>query len=108
MPLLYGIGIMVKDHSERRNPLPPHGLLFPINSKGFFYMHIPDRIVHTTACVTPVVDHSMERAIAQLLYTQAAIRNHAAIAPHCTPIVPARGLNLCNSLKLLVVLSCLK
>ena len=30
---------MVKDHSdsEKRNPLPPHGLLFPINSKGFLY-----------------------------------------------------------------------
>ena len=35
---LYGIGHMVKDHSdcERGNPLPPHGLLFPINSKGSF------------------------------------------------------------------------
>ena len=32
---LYGVGHMVKDHldSERENPLPPHGLLFPINSK---------------------------------------------------------------------------
>ena len=30
--------IMVKDHSdsERRNPLPPHRLLFPISSKGSF------------------------------------------------------------------------
>ena len=29
---------MVNDHSdsERGNPLPPHGLLFPINSKGSF------------------------------------------------------------------------
>ena len=28
---LYGVGHMVKDHSdsERENPLPPHGLLFP-------------------------------------------------------------------------------
>ena len=36
--LLYGVGHMVKDHSdsERGNPLPPHGLLFPINSKGYF------------------------------------------------------------------------
>ena len=31
-------GYMVKDHSasERGYPLPPHGLLFPINSKGSF------------------------------------------------------------------------
>ena len=30
---------MVKDHSdsERRNPLPPHGLLFPISSKDSPY-----------------------------------------------------------------------
>ena len=51
-------GHMIKDHSdsERGNPLPPHGLLFPINSKSFFYMHHPtNRIVHTTAFVTPVV-----------------------------------------------------
>ena len=35
---LYGVGHMVKDHSdsEMGNPLPPHGLLFPINSKGSF------------------------------------------------------------------------
>ena len=36
---LYG----VKDHSdsERGNPLPPHGLLFPISSKGAFVCTIP-------------------------------------------------------------------
>ena len=35
---LYGVRHMVKDHSdsERGNPLPPHGLLFSINSKGSF------------------------------------------------------------------------
>ena len=35
---LYGVGHMVKDHldSERRNPLPPHGLTFPISSKDYF------------------------------------------------------------------------
>ena len=51
---------MVKDHtdSEKGNPLPPHGLLFPISSKGYFNMHHPtDRIAHTTAFVTPVVEH---------------------------------------------------
>ena len=51
-------GYMAKDHSdsERGNLLPPHGRLFPFNSKGFFYMHHPtDRIAHTTAFVTPVV-----------------------------------------------------
>ena len=40
---LYGIGHMVKDHSdsEKGNPLPPHRLLFPINSKGSFICTIP-------------------------------------------------------------------
>ena len=35
---LYGVGHMVKDHSnsERGNPLPLHGLLFPINGKSSF------------------------------------------------------------------------
>ena len=39
----YGVGHMVKDHSdsERANPLPPHGLLFPINSNGSFICTIP-------------------------------------------------------------------
>ena len=40
---LYGVRHMVKYHtdSERGNPLPPHGLLFPINSKGSFICTIP-------------------------------------------------------------------
>ena len=65
---LYGVGHMVKNHSdrERGNLLPPHGLLFPISSKGSFYMHQPtDRITHTMAFVTPIVEHWLEREIAQ-------------------------------------------
>ena len=52
---------MVKDHSdrERANLLPPHRLLFPINSQGSFICYHPtDRITHTTAVVTPVVEHT--------------------------------------------------
>ena len=68
---LYVIRHMVKDHSdgERGNPLPPHGLLFPISSKGSFYMHHPtDRISHTSAFVTPVVEHWLEWEIAQWVH----------------------------------------
>ena len=38
-----GSDIMVNDHSdsERGNPQPPHGLLFPISSKGSFICDIP-------------------------------------------------------------------
>ena len=60
---LYGVRHMVKDHSdsEKGNLLPPHRL-----QQGFFYMHHPtDRITHTTAFVTPVVEHWLEREIAQ-------------------------------------------
>ena len=41
---LYGVGHnIVKNHSdcERGNPLPPHGLLLPISSKGSFIFTIP-------------------------------------------------------------------
>ena len=40
---LYGIRHMLKDHSdsEKGNPLQPHGLLFPINSKGSFICTSP-------------------------------------------------------------------
>ena len=50
---LYGVRHMVKYHTdgERRNPLPPHGLLFPISSKGSFIrpqtgLHIPRPLLH--------------------------------------------------------------
>ena len=40
---LYGVRHMVKDHSdsETGNPLLPHGLRFPISSKGSFICIIP-------------------------------------------------------------------
>ena len=48
---LYGVRHMAKDHSdsERGSPLPPHGLLFPISSKGSFIFTFPlTLIAHTT------------------------------------------------------------
>ena len=61
---------MVKHHSdsERGNPLPPHGLLFSINSKVFYMYHPTDRIAHTTAFFTPVVEHWLEREIGQWVH----------------------------------------
>ena len=60
---------MVKDHydNEKGNPLPPHRLLFPINSKGSFICTIP-QTAHTTAFVTPDVEHWLEREIAQWVH----------------------------------------
>ena len=62
-----GVGHMVKDHSnsERGNPLPSYEL-FPINSKGSFICTIP----HTTAFVTPVAEHWLEREIAQWVHSR--------------------------------------
>ena len=51
--------------NEKGNPLPPHRLLLSINSKGSFICTIPHRISHATAFVTPVVEHWLEREIAQ-------------------------------------------
>ena len=61
---------MVKDYtdSERGNPLPPHRLLIPISSKGYFICIITDRITHTMAFVTPVVEKWLEREIAQWIH----------------------------------------
>ena len=60
---LYGVKHKVKDHSdsEKGNPL-----LFMINSKGSVTCTIPDRIAHTTAFVTPVVEHWLEREIGSM------------------------------------------
>ena len=51
---IYGVGHMVKDHSdiERGNPLLPHGLLFPINSKGSFICTIPQDSTYHGLCYT--------------------------------------------------------
>ena len=75
---LYGVRHMVKDHSnsEKGNPLPPHGVLFPISSKGSFTYTIPQRIAHTTAFVTPVVEHWLELEIAQWVRHEWSIRWH--------------------------------
>ena len=40
--------VLFNSDSEKGNLLPPHGLFFPINSKGSFICNIPDMIAHTT------------------------------------------------------------
>ena len=65
-----GVRHIVKDHSDSEigNPLPPiQGLLFLISSKGSFICIIP-QTAHTTAFVTPVVTHWLEREIAQWVH----------------------------------------
>ena len=65
---LYGVRHMVKDHSdsEKGNPLPPHTILFRLTARVLLYIYHPtDKIAHTTAFVTPVMEHWLEREIAQ-------------------------------------------
>ena len=45
-----------------------HRLLLSINSKVFYMHHPTDRITHTTAFVTPVVEHWLEREMAQWVH----------------------------------------
>ena len=53
-----GIRHMVKGHSDSKkgNPLPPHRLLFSINSKGFLYApsHIPQPLLHEGSIRRPI------------------------------------------------------
>ena len=68
---LYGVRLMVKNHSdrERGNLLPPHKLFLPISSNVSFYMHYPtDRITHTMAFVTLVMEHWLVQEIAQWVH----------------------------------------
>ena len=58
---LYDVSHMVKNHSDcyRGNPLPPHGLFFPISSKCYFICTIPQTLLQ----------YRLEREIAQWVQT---------------------------------------
>ena len=59
---LYGVRHMVKDHSDSEK-----GYSFQLTSRVLLYAPT-DRITHTTAFVTPVVEHWLEREIAQWVH----------------------------------------
>ena len=71
---------MVNDHSdsERGNPLPPHGLLFPISSKGFLLYapsHRQDNTYHgvcytSRGALAGTRNSSVAKAESALLGTQ--------------------------------------
>ena len=72
--------------SEKGNLLPPlHGLLFSINSK--VYAPFTDRIAHTSAFVTPHVEHGLEREIVRWVHLEGSIRQPIATLAdlHLTP-----------------------
>ena len=72
---LYGFGRVVKDHSARRKlaAVNTWAIFVPILQKGIFYMHHPTgRTAHATAFDTPVVEHCLEREIAQWVHSMRA------------------------------------
>ena len=55
------------------------GYFFFDQQQGFFYMHYrTERIAHSMVCVTPVVEHWLERAIAQWVHREGSIRRFIA------------------------------
>ena len=70
---LYGVGHMVKDHSDservREETCCCHmGYSFQLAARVLLYASSTDRITHTTVFVTPVVEHWLEREIAQWVH----------------------------------------
>ena len=60
---------MVKDHSDSERGKPA------AVTRATISMHHPtDRIAHTTAIVTPVVEHWLNREIAQWVHHEGSIR----------------------------------
>ena len=78
---LYGVRHMVKDHSVNEKG----------NQQGFFYMYHPtDRITHTTAFITQVIEHWLERQIAQWVHHEGLIPGPIApFLPNSTVTVVA-------------------
>ena len=67
--------IMVKDHLDDSET----GNLLPLLSAWVFYMHHPtDRRARTTAFVTPVVEHWLQREIAQWVHREGPILRHSS------------------------------
>ena len=67
---LYGVGHMVKDHSDSEmKPAAATWATLSDYQQGFFSMHHPtDMVAHTTVFVTPVMEHWLEREIAQWVH----------------------------------------
>ena len=62
--------------------------------EGFFYMHYPtDRIAHTTAFVTPVMEHCLEREIAQWVHPMKDRSDDPS--HHERPLLPQSYISLC-------------
>ena len=76
----YGVKHMVKDHSDslRVTRCRHIGYSFQSAARVFFMHHHTDRITHTTAFVTPIVEHWLEQEIAQWVHHEGSIRRPIA------------------------------
>ena len=72
---LYGVTHMVKRHSDSEigNPQRHMGYSFRLAARVFYMHHSTDRIIHTTAFVTRVVEHWLELEIAQWVHDEGSI-----------------------------------
>ena len=73
---LYGVTHMVKYHSdsEREETRCRYmGYSFQLAARVLYMHHLTDRITHTTAFVTPVVEHWLEREIAQWVHHEGCV-----------------------------------
>ena len=69
---LYGVRHMEKDHSATCScdHMPT---LFDWQQELFYMHHPTDRIEHTMAFVTPVVEHWLEREVAQWVHHEGSV-----------------------------------
>ena len=69
---------MVKDHSvgeKGKLTVSTKWATLSKSQQGIFYMHHPtDRIVHTTAFITPVVEHWLKHEIARWIHNEGSIQ----------------------------------
>ena len=70
---------MVKDHSDSKETCCCHYLGYSSINNGFYMHHPTNRLAYTTAFGMPVVEHWLERKIAQWVHYEGSIQQ---------PIVP--------------------
>ena len=65
---LYGVAHMVKDHLVCQETRCRH-MAYSFRLAARVLLYAPDRVAHTTAFVTPVVEHWLKREIDQWIHT---------------------------------------
>ena len=62
---LYGAGHVIKDHSAREETHCSHYMGYSFTLAARVLLYTPDSIAHTTAFLTPVMEHWLEQEIVQ-------------------------------------------